>query len=349
MKEIDLISLDRNAEYIGEVLQDKANGEGVLIFENGTTFEGEWNDGNLHHGICSTKNGEKYIGEFSNLKKNGLGSFSNREGYSYTGYWSNDKFNGRGILINNDALTSGSWLNGDLDQRKRSFTSKAEINFWTIPRIINNKKYIPIFKEDSLACIYLSTELQKEFITEELLESLNNNIFVSINNSYSKGKYKNNISINREDESMVSKKIMASDLVREADICREKNDFSTAINLYSQSLKLFPTSQGFWGRGSSKSFTGDYLGAQEDFDNGSKWNHLENKANENISDNMDFYKKEHINEDKNHLFILLNKWQLVEDDLSNFNNGQKLRAEELLEFYGFNKELFFKLDSKSSF
>ena len=58
MKEIDLISLDRNAEYIGEVLQDKANGEGVLILENGPPFEGEWNIGHLHHGIYSTKNGE---------------------------------------------------------------------------------------------------------------------------------------------------------------------------------------------------------------------------------------------------------------------------------------------------
>lgn len=85
--------------YLGEMKNDKANGKGVAVWKNGSTYQGDWKD-NLRHGAgeFTWADGEKYIGDYENDLRQGTGTYITKNGERYEGEWAADKRDGTGRL-----------------------------------------------------------------------------------------------------------------------------------------------------------------------------------------------------------------------------------------------------------
>ncbi|MBX2928994.1 MAG: hypothetical protein KF852_14250 [Saprospiraceae bacterium] len=85
--------------YLGEMKNDKANGKGVAVWKNGSTYQGDWKD-NLRHGIgvFTWADGEKYTGDYENDLRQGTGTYITKNGERYEGEWAADKRDGAGRL-----------------------------------------------------------------------------------------------------------------------------------------------------------------------------------------------------------------------------------------------------------
>ncbi len=101
-------------EYIGELDNYVANGNGTLTFVDGDQYIGEFKN-NLFHGVgtYTWKNGSKYIGEWIEDNRTGQGTKLNQYGKEiYSGYWTFNKWNGIGKMTNEDGSTYvGNFLN----------------------------------------------------------------------------------------------------------------------------------------------------------------------------------------------------------------------------------------------
>ena len=60
-------------------------------------------------------NGDKYVGEFVDYKKEGKGTFTWANGDSYCGFWQDDEYHGNGILNKDGVIKEGNWINGELE------------------------------------------------------------------------------------------------------------------------------------------------------------------------------------------------------------------------------------------
>ncbi len=100
--------------YLGEVSNDKANGNGVGIWSTGSIYRGEWKDNKRHgEGEFTWADGDSYKGDFFEGKVEGTGTYSWRSGEKYVGEFSNSRRNGQGILYDPDGNVSfeGLWKN----------------------------------------------------------------------------------------------------------------------------------------------------------------------------------------------------------------------------------------------
>lgn len=61
------------------------------------------------HAIVSNENGDKYIGDIKNGKKEGKGKLEYANGWSYDGEWKNDMKNGKGKEVAPDYTYEGEW------------------------------------------------------------------------------------------------------------------------------------------------------------------------------------------------------------------------------------------------
>ena len=102
--------------YEGEFKNDKREGNGKYIWENGEYYIGQWLNGNKHGmGIIYYKDGNiKYEGDFVNGNAEGNGKYIYENGNYYIGQWLNDKFHGKGIKYykNGNILYEGDFVNG---------------------------------------------------------------------------------------------------------------------------------------------------------------------------------------------------------------------------------------------
>ncbi len=104
--------------YFGEVVNNKANGQGAGYYSTGNAYVGPWKD-NLRHGDGGKFmwiGGESYEGQYENDKRSGEGTYHWANGDHYTGKWANDKQNGVGTLYNSDGQVKlrGEWRDGEL-------------------------------------------------------------------------------------------------------------------------------------------------------------------------------------------------------------------------------------------
>ncbi len=122
--------------YFGTVENGKANGYGRIKFNNGDVYVGEMKDncmtgigakstssyismgyflnGQRHGSFCTIEksNGGLYIGNYSNDKKSGQGTFVFKSDEIYVGNFENDLPNGSGYLSHFPAIDSGYFAQG---------------------------------------------------------------------------------------------------------------------------------------------------------------------------------------------------------------------------------------------
>jgi len=100
--------------YVGRVKKGQANGTGIAILDTGSRYEGE----------CAFywKDGEYYIGNYENDKRNGLGTYYWPNKEKYVGQWKDDKRNGKGTFYSKDGKeVTGIWKEDKLiDQEGKS-------------------------------------------------------------------------------------------------------------------------------------------------------------------------------------------------------------------------------------
>jgi len=106
--------------YIGQVNSEmKRQGNGAFIWNEGTYFIGDWENGLKIKGQFFYADGKMfYDGEFSNGVKHGQGEQIFKDGSKYVGRFENDKKNGKGTFFWPDgSYWKGNFKNGLLDGR----------------------------------------------------------------------------------------------------------------------------------------------------------------------------------------------------------------------------------------
>ena len=104
-----------DGKYIGQVINDKAEGKGIFYGYNGDRYEGEFRNNKLDGKgiIYYADNGDRYDGEWRNGKFEGKGIYYYaKSGNRYEGEWRNGNKEGKGIYYyaNGDRIM-GDYLN----------------------------------------------------------------------------------------------------------------------------------------------------------------------------------------------------------------------------------------------
>lgn len=107
--------LANNATYTGQVDGSKSHkrvGYGIMVLENGDTYEGIWTNDNLKQGIRRNEKGI-YTGTFNaKWQAEGKGSMSYAKGEYYEGEWKADKRSGHGFSMSrHHTIRCGTWKN----------------------------------------------------------------------------------------------------------------------------------------------------------------------------------------------------------------------------------------------
>jgi hypothetical protein len=131
--------------YEGEMVDNKREGHGICLYNNGLLYEGEWKRNKEHgygklmtsdrqriiydgewergkiHGTGTyyygssnpLKPGSRYIGEFKENSRNGNGFYFLPDGSEYNGTWRDGVMNGRGVFTWPDkSFYDGEWKDG---------------------------------------------------------------------------------------------------------------------------------------------------------------------------------------------------------------------------------------------
>jgi len=169
-------------EYVGNLKDNKPNGQGHFQFSYGRYYEGGFKDGNYHgkgtlsfppawhytgefregkcHGqgkqIYPPISGCKhfYEGDFKNDKRHGNGTLHFPSGAYYQGEWQDDYMSGNGLYKSSE----GSVLEGRFII-ERGYAKGGTANYWTII-CSNGKKFFGQFQDDGTFEDHTST-LQK--------------------------------------------------------------------------------------------------------------------------------------------------------------------------------------------
>jgi hypothetical protein len=75
--------------YSGELKNDKKDGFGMMQYENGDTYHGEWENGCRTHGKMRFINGDVYYGKWKNGNFHGEGTYRWVNGNILHGFWEN--------------------------------------------------------------------------------------------------------------------------------------------------------------------------------------------------------------------------------------------------------------------
>ena len=70
---------------------------GIYDFDNGDKYVGEWQNGKRDQGTFTFADGNKYVGEYKDNWRNGQGTFTYANGAKEVGAWENGKLNGYAI------------------------------------------------------------------------------------------------------------------------------------------------------------------------------------------------------------------------------------------------------------
>jgi len=132
---------DGRLMYDGEWKNKAAHGYGVMRWQNGDRYEGDWSDG-LRQGkgkYTSKSTGGKYDGEYNNDLKEGSGKYTFSNGDWYDGEWKSGVRHGHGVYVWKDKNEKyeGSWEAG-LKEGEGKFTY-ASGDVFTGPYVAGNR------------------------------------------------------------------------------------------------------------------------------------------------------------------------------------------------------------------
>lgn len=104
-------------KYYGKFVDGiPANGRGIMLFQSGNRYDGEFRDGKRNGcGTLTFANGKHYMGQFQSDRFNGQGVWTSGNGDRYIGAFKNNKCHGKGVLIfANGTFQNGVWQDGKL-------------------------------------------------------------------------------------------------------------------------------------------------------------------------------------------------------------------------------------------
>lgn len=131
--------------YSGELKNDKYDGLGMIQYEDGNIYYGEWKNGWKTHGKMRYINGDVYSGEFKNENYHGKGTLTLSNGDVYSGELKNGICHGKGTFTwSNGDILDGIWENGVKVSGKLSYSDKRPT------RIINRYRLYVIGYEGEM-------------------------------------------------------------------------------------------------------------------------------------------------------------------------------------------------------
>ncbi|GHS91484.1 hypothetical protein AGMMS49949_01970 [Alphaproteobacteria bacterium] len=114
-----VLKYDDGRIYDGEWVNGKEHGTGTLTKPDGSTYKGDWVKGKKHGtGILTTADGSTDKGDWVNGKRQGKGEQTYKDGYLfwYTGCWLEDRWHGWGILRLKDGSTYAGYFDHGLKE-----------------------------------------------------------------------------------------------------------------------------------------------------------------------------------------------------------------------------------------
>ena len=112
--------------WSGPCVDDKASGEGRLVFRGGEgLYEGPMQDGKMHgRGVFEWTNGFRYEGELRDGKQHGYGVYVGTSGERYRGEWREGRPHGQGTYVDADGIVyEGAWRDGCFGERDSRWAS----------------------------------------------------------------------------------------------------------------------------------------------------------------------------------------------------------------------------------
>ena len=112
--------------WSGACVDDKASGEGRLVFRGGEgEYEGTMQAGKMHgRGVFEWSNGFRYEGELRDGKQYGYGTYMGANGERYEGGWREGRPHGQGTYVQGDGTTyEGAWRDGCFGDRESRWAS----------------------------------------------------------------------------------------------------------------------------------------------------------------------------------------------------------------------------------
>jgi hypothetical protein len=104
----------KDCRYQGEFKGGRLHGRGILVYNNGRVYEGEFENNTPHGSATETyANKDKYVGQFANGYKNGKGVYYYANGEIYDGKFFDNKPHGPGTLkMPNGGVYEGNFAAG---------------------------------------------------------------------------------------------------------------------------------------------------------------------------------------------------------------------------------------------
>ena len=131
-----------NYEYQGELLDNKLNGKGVLIYNN-EKYEGQFNNNKFHGlGKYTFKDGSIYEGDFVCGIKKGKGKYQRMDGFLFDGEWDNNLPHGQGTITYGNIELKSNWRNGKMvdtpkfEKGTSEDINQEDLNFNVTPGIL---------------------------------------------------------------------------------------------------------------------------------------------------------------------------------------------------------------------
>ena len=92
-------SAEQKIRNAAEISDKGFSGQKKEVFDNGDSYEGEWENGTFHgHGKYTCADGSVYNGAWKNDNPNGYGEYLTAEGKKYIGLFENGKYVDMGYM-----------------------------------------------------------------------------------------------------------------------------------------------------------------------------------------------------------------------------------------------------------
>jgi len=101
----------KGCTYDGDLMGDMKHGNGILQWDDGRQYWGQFEAGKFHGAAVMTwPDGRKYCGQYAEDRKHGEGTFSWEDGRCYKGQWVMGKRHGSAVYTNAKGVTrTGVW------------------------------------------------------------------------------------------------------------------------------------------------------------------------------------------------------------------------------------------------